>query len=301
MKWTPTLDCTGGAFSSVQYDALTRGTFVRSLHRVDFHGFLKTYSHGLGTAQGSVLIGGLPVPSSPCNVACSVQIGNSSDFANHRPSSGIIQPGETYIRPQYRSPVNGDALALPISALAPQHNIIYVSGSYVPDTKVAFVGDSITVSWPLTDLVANPLNFGVGGEGALQMNVRTAAVIAANPAVAHILAGTNDVVGENPNLAGAVEYLRQMAATLRSAGIAVIIGKIPPRITDGVTLARCMEHNALIGAMCEANGFRTVDYYNATVLIDGTQDPTLFPDGCHPNAKGYRFMGVELQRELATL
>lgn len=162
-----------------------------------------------------------------------------------------------------------------------------------PARTVAFIGDSITLFWPLAGYLANTLNKGSGGQDSHAMNARFSAdIIANNPWAVHILAGTNDVeFYANP----VIDSVTAMALAAKSAGIRVILATIPPVPTSAnranTTTAKVKAWNAAIVAMARENRFQYVDYHTAMTNDDGLQNFPLFKDEggnfAHPTNFGY--------------
>lgn len=168
-----------------------------------------------------------------------------------------------------------------------------------------FIGDSITTAWPLSDYLQNTIDAGVSGQTSAQMLARFQTdVLARNPSVVVILAGTNDVLHtQNPTVAN----IQQMADLAAHAGARVVIGEIPPIsnwaesdvIADPATGNAAVEaFNAELVMMANASGYHVADYYDELILPDGLQNTALFLDGLHPDKAGYDAMWPELKKAL---
>lgn len=170
--------------------------------------------------------------------------------------------------------------------------------NYAP-VSVVFIGDSITNHWSDTSaLAAGSVNAGVGGERSTDMLKRfDSDVIARNPAVVVILAGTNDIYKDPSPSPAAVFTMTQKA---QAARIRVIVGTIPPggnwsqsavihSVADGQAAIRLW--NDEIRAGVATYGYTLADYYAAMVLPDGSQNIALFnEDLIHPNNTGNSVM-----------
>jgi lysophospholipase L1-like esterase len=177
--------------------------------------------------------------------------------------------------------------------------------------RVVFIGDSITEAWRSADpqlFTNDTLNRGIGGQTSDQILLRFRSdVIQLQPRVVHIMAGTNDVAGNNgpTSLAFIQGNIRSMVEAALLHHIHVVLASIPPSVhipwraeierpADTITsINRWLQDYA----QCEHLVF--VDY--TTVLGDGQGGikPELSPDGVHPSAAGYTAMGPLARAALA--
>jgi lysophospholipase L1-like esterase len=167
--------------------------------------------------------------------------------------------------------------------------------------RIVFMGDSITENWLLADpgLFSNGIvNRGIGAQTSAQMLVRFRAdVIRLRPAAVHILAGTNDVAGNNGPTSPAdfQNNIESMAEIARANGIGVILGSILPAATFSwqpmlQPAPRILALNQWLRGYAKRGGFTFVDYHGALQGPAGELKPTLGNDGVHPNREGYRIM-----------
>lgn len=171
--------------------------------------------------------------------------------------------------------------------------------SLKPDrSRVVFLGDSITEGWAKEPFIAaNPhyVGRGISGQTALQMLVRFRAdVIALRPRVVHIMAGTNDVAGnEGPEtdqeIEGAIESMVELA---RVHHIEVVLASIPPAADfpwrRGLHPAsRIRRLNGWIKTYARRAGVGYVDYWPVLATRTGAMKPGVSVDGVHPNPRGY--------------
>jgi lysophospholipase L1-like esterase len=178
------------------------------------------------------------------------------------------------------------------------------------DQRVVFMGDSITDSWPDerfgTFFAGKPyIGRGISGQTTPQMLVRFRPdVIALQPRVVVILAGTNDIAGNTgPMLDEEIEAnLASMAELAKSHGIKVVLASITPTSayhtaansapqTSLRPLARIRAINVWVRNYAAANGHTYLDYYSSMVDEAGMLREELSADDLHPNAKGYAIMG----------
>lgn len=165
--------------------------------------------------------------------------------------------------------------------------------------RVVFMGDSITEGWGVADaafFTGGVVNRGISGQTTPQMLVRFEAdVVALQPAVVHILAGTNDIAGNTgPTSVDAIRNnIAAMATLAKASGAKVILASVPPaaKLFWNPALPpappRIAELNAWLKAYAAREGFIYADYHTPLSTPDGAMKPELTLDGVHPNAKGY--------------
>jgi acyl-CoA thioesterase I len=168
--------------------------------------------------------------------------------------------------------------------------------------RVVFMGDSITQGWDLNKFFPGKpyVNRGIGGEVTAQMLVRFFPdVIDLKPAAVIILAGTNDVAGnDGPETATMIEEnLQAMTELAQTHHIQVILCSLTP-VSDYTASpqsknrppADILKLNDWIKDYAAHAGAGFADYYSAIVdaqgfLINGDSD-----DGLHPNARGFALL-----------
>ncbi|MEI8299692.1 MAG: GDSL-type esterase/lipase family protein [Pseudomonadota bacterium] len=167
--------------------------------------------------------------------------------------------------------------------------------------SIVFMGDSITEFWkPASPAFFGPgvLDRGISGQVSGQMLLRFQAdVVALQPKVVHILAGTNDAAG-NTGPQRPVDVENNLRAMVELAGvhhIRVVLGTIPPADhffwQQGLDpRVRIAEVNAWIRAYAKEKRLGLVDYYAALATADGALAAELSNDGVHPNQAGYAVM-----------
>ena len=168
--------------------------------------------------------------------------------------------------------------------------------------RVVFYGNSITDVWagyfdsmfPGKPYVGR----GISGQTTPQMLVRFRQdVIALNPAVVVILAGTNDIAGNTgpSTLAMIEDNLISMVALAEANGISVVLSSVLPvydyRWRPGLEPAgKIVELNAWLKEYASDRDMVYLDYH--TVMADERQGlkSALSEDGVHPNEAGYQVM-----------
>jgi lysophospholipase L1-like esterase len=188
------------------------------------------------------------------------------------------------------------------------------------ETRVVFFGDSITDNWSKAGyggfFPGKPyVNRGIGGQTTSQMLVRLRAdVLDLRPDVVVILAGTNDVSGNNGPVSD--EDLQRnfmtMAELGRAHGVRVVLASILPvaddkRGADGQPLvrtetrppARLRALNAWMADYARRNGHVYLDYVSAVADAAGAFRSDLNGDGLHPNAAGYAVMARLAEKAIA--
>jgi lysophospholipase L1-like esterase len=185
-------------------------------------------------------------------------------------------------------------------------------GPPAPDEKrVVFMGDSITDAWGHPTGVFFPgkpyVNRGISGQTTPQMLVRFwPDVIALQPKVVVILAGTNDIAGNTgPTTPTSIEdNLMSMADLARANGIRVVLASILPAAAypwkPGIDpRAEITALNSWMRNYCEKKHYVYLDYYSAMVNPEQGTKKELTIDGVHPNADGYKVMAPLAEKAIA--
>ena len=170
------------------------------------------------------------------------------------------------------------------------------------ENRVVFMGNSITENWQqyfATMFPGKPyVNRGISGQTTPQMLVRFRQdVIALEPAVVVILAGTNDIAGNTgpSTLAMIEDNIASMAELARAHRIAVVLTSVLP-VRDypwkpGLEPApKIIALNSWIRDYSAQHGAVYVDTHGAMADAQGGMRSGLSSDGVHPNETGYRIM-----------
>lgn len=179
------------------------------------------------------------------------------------------------------------------------------------ELRVVFMGDSITDGWVSPEyggfFPGKPyVDRGISGQTTPQMLIRFRPdVIALQPKVVVILAGTNDIAGNTgPMTLEQIEAnLASMAELAKANKIRVVLASVLPVSNYGHDRQgnpqdmrtnrppeKILELNAWIKKYVAANGHTYLDYFSAMVDEQGLLQRDLSADGLHPNAKGYAVM-----------
>jgi len=179
------------------------------------------------------------------------------------------------------------------------------------ELRVVFMGDSITDAWISPEFggffPGKPyVDRGISGQTTPQMLIRFRPdVIALQPKVVVILAGTNDVAGNTgPMTLEQIEAnLVSMAELAKANKIRVVLASVLPVSNYGHDRQgnpldmrinrppeKILELNGWLKRYAEANGHTYLDYFSAMVDPQGLLQQDLSEDGLHPNAKGYAVM-----------
>ncbi|HXU37477.1 MAG TPA: SGNH/GDSL hydrolase family protein [Blastocatellia bacterium] len=178
------------------------------------------------------------------------------------------------------------------------------------EMRVVFMGDSITDLWSRDAggfFAGRPyINRGISGQTTPQMLIRFRPdVIALQPKVVVILAGTNDLAGNTGpmTLAMTEDNLTTMAELARAHGIRVVFASLLPvsdyghnregkpiRQTERRPPSQIKSLNEWIKRYAGENGSVYLDYFSAMVDESGMLKKELSDDGLHPNAAGYAVM-----------
>jgi GDSL-like Lipase/Acylhydrolase family len=179
------------------------------------------------------------------------------------------------------SPVTVPVTSSPVAPVAPV--VIPATYSAALNSTSDFIGASIIQYWPM------PMhNNGIAGQTSGQVLTRFASdVLNHGYQRVIILCGTNDILQSDPNLTTELPAnLKAMADMATSAGIEVVLSKLPPVTANGVNLnSTVISANNAIAQMASQNGYLIVDYY--TPLFG---HPEYFVDGIHPTPDGYAVM-----------
>jgi lysophospholipase L1-like esterase len=183
------------------------------------------------------------------------------------------------------------------------------------------MGDSITDAWVSPEhggfFPGKPyIDRGISGQTTPQMLIRFRPdVIALQPKVVVILAGTNDIAGNTgPMTLGQIEgNLASMAELAKTNKIRVVLASVLP-VSDyghdrqGTPLdmrinrppEKILELNAWSKKYAAENGHTYLDYFSAMVDPQGMLQQDLSQDGLHPNAKGYAVMSPLAEQAIRT-
>ncbi|MEO6966061.1 MAG: SGNH/GDSL hydrolase family protein [Acidobacteriaceae bacterium] len=180
------------------------------------------------------------------------------------------------------------------------------------ETRVVFMGDSITDGWGRAHGVFFPgkpyINRGIGGQTTPQMLVRFwPDVIALQPKVVVILAGTNDIAGNTGPATPQMikDNLMAMADLATANGIRVVLSSILPAADypwrPGIDpKAEISALNSWMREYCAQKGYVYLDYYSAMVNSEQGLKANLAADGVvHPNAAGYAVMTPLAEKAIA--
>ncbi|MHB8389224.1 MAG: SGNH/GDSL hydrolase family protein [Acidobacteriaceae bacterium] len=179
------------------------------------------------------------------------------------------------------------------------------------ENRVVFMGDSITDAWGRSTGIFFPgepyINRGISGQTTPQMLVRFwPDVIALQPKVVVILAGTNDIAGNTgPSTPEMIqENFMAMADLATANGIRVVLASILPAADypwrpgiDPKPVIRGL--NAWMRAYCAQKGYVYLDYYSSMVNAGQGMKSELTIDGVHPNAAGYAVMSPLAEKAIA--
>lgn len=171
---------------------------------------------------------------------------------------------------------------------------------------VVFMGDSITENWLYADPAIFPagrINRGISGQTTQQMLLRFPQdVLALNPRLVHIMAGTNDIAGNTGpmTVAQTEDNFRAIAMLAKGAGIQVLLACVPPANgfpwrpgLETVTPIRAI--NGWAAANARAMGVTWIDYTPVLADASGAMKPGMAYDGVHPTEAGYDAMATVIE------
>ena len=187
------------------------------------------------------------------------------------------------------------------------------------EQRVVFMGDSITDAWDDPKyggfFPGKPyVDRGISGQTTPQMLIRFRAdVIALQPKVVLILAGTNDIAGNTgPMTLDAIEdNLTAMAELARAHNIRVVLSSLLPisdyeKTKEGKPIIRSTQRppeqikalNDWMRKYAADTGSTYLDYFSAMIDDKGFLREELSEDGLHPNQKGYDIMAPLADRAI---
>lgn len=128
--WTPTYVPSGTNFTSITY-ASQSGKYTKIGRQVTVRFFLRTSAITVGSASGTMTVGGLPFTSGTNSGGTGVASGTLA-WGTNTPLSGIVPNGATYIDLYYKTAVNGRDFSIAPSDLATgaNSNDLYMSVTY---------------------------------------------------------------------------------------------------------------------------------------------------------------------------
>jgi lysophospholipase L1-like esterase len=185
-------------------------------------------------------------------------------------------------------------------------------GTTVPGEKrVVFMGDSITEDWSKLApgfFAGKPyINRGISGQTTPQMLIRFRQdVIALEPKVVVMLAGTNDIAGNTgpSTLQMIKDNITSMTVLANTANIKVVLSSVlPARDYPWAPGLQPTEKISALNAWLEnyalENNCLYLDYYSSMADDQKGMKPDYSPDGVHPNEAGYKVMGEIAQKAIA--
>src|ERR1700678_208793 len=180
------------------------------------------------------------------------------------------------------------------------------------ESRVVFLGDSITDYWKLADYFPGKpyINRGIDGQTTPEMLVRFRQdVIDLHPKVVVMLAGTNDIAGvTGTTLNEDIEAnYASMAELARAHRIRMVFASVLPvhnythDSEESFALRprdRILALNRWLKDYCAKNHFVYLDYFGSLVDEQGMLKRTLADDGLHPTDAGYKIMAPLAEKEI---
>lgn len=210
------------------------------------------------------------------------------------------------------------ALALPLLVAGQQRDwanygrYAGANASLTTAPAVVFMGNSITEGWgrnrPEFFAENNFACRGISGQVSAQMLCRFRAdAINLRPKAVVILAGTNDIAGNNGPIENEhiAENIVSMAELALAAGIRPILcsvlpaAKYPWRPEIESVPEKIADLNARLQRYATERGLTWVDYYSAMDAGDGSMRSEYTKDGVHPTPEGYAVMEGVIRPVLA--
>jgi len=173
---------------------------------------------------------------------------------------------------------------------------------------VVFLGDSITHGWTGLDKAFPEIkvaNRGIGSDSSRRLLWRLQEdVLDLNPRAVVVLIGINDLAaGVSP--ADVADNIRLLLDRMRrhDPRMPVVLCHVMPwKLQPGQYPERIQRLNRLIDGLAMGRpNVAICDTWPGLATPEGRADPTRFPDGLHPNAKGYEAWAASLRPVLARL
>jgi lysophospholipase L1-like esterase len=181
------------------------------------------------------------------------------------------------------------------------------------ENRIVFMGNSITEFWGKIDssfFSGNSyIDRGISGQTSSQMLLRFRQdVINLKPAIAVILAGTNDIA-ENTGPISLEDIFGNIVSMVQLADmnkIKVILSSVLPAYDfpwhPGLKPAeKIIELNSMIKKYCSENNIIYVDYYLKMVDDKKGLKKKYSNDGVHPNYNGYKVMEPLVEQAIKTV
>lgn len=184
----------------------------------------------------------------------------------------------------------------------------------LPDDKedrVVFMGNSITIGWINTVpefFEGKPyINRGISGQTTPQMLLRFRQdVIALEPKVVVILAGTNDIAGNTgpSTLEMIADNIKSMAELAGAHGIKVVISSVLPAYDypwkPGLEPSKkIIKLNSMLRTYAEKQGHIYLDYFSVMVDERNGLPKKYALDEVHPTKLGYGVMAPLVEAAIA--
>lgn len=177
------------------------------------------------------------------------------------------------------------------------------------ESRVVFLGDSITEFWSLSDSFPGKpyVNRGISGQTTPQILLRFRQdVIALQPKVVVLLAGTNDIA-ENTGpitLAAIEDNLTSMVDLAKRNGIRVVLSSLLPALQypwrpDLAPVEKIRALNDWIKDYAAKERLVFLDYHSAMANDKRGLKAELSEDGVHPNKAGYAVMASLAEKAIA--
>ncbi len=179
------------------------------------------------------------------------------------------------------------------------------------EDRVVFMGNSITIGWINTVpefFEGKPyINRGISGQTTPQMLLRFRQdVIALQPKVVVILAGTNDIAGNTgpSTLEMIADNIKSMAELSEANGIKVVISSVLPAYDypwkPGLEPSKkIIDLNIMLKEYAENKGHIYLDYFSAMVDERNGLPKKYALDEVHPTKLGYEVMAPLAEAAIA--
>lgn len=196
-----------------------------------------------------------------------------------------------------------------------RHELINANVLANPDSRLLFIGDSITQAWegpgrtPWAESFGEykPLNLGIGGDRTQHVlwRLENGNLTRLKPRVAVIMIGTNNTGGDTNSAPQIAEGVEAVVAKLRKElpETRLLLLAIFPRgeNPDHPLRQKVAEVNKIIAKLDDASHVHYLDIGGKFLADDGTLPKEIMPDFLHLSPQGYEIWAAAVRPKIVEL
>lgn len=179
------------------------------------------------------------------------------------------------------------------------------------NVDLLFLGDSITDFWRFSDRGLSvwdkyfaPLkaaNFGISGDSTQHVlwRAENGELEGISPKLIVLMIGTNNQDSPGDIATGIAAIIRECHARVKTAKF-LLLG-IFPRGDSAAAQEKAQKTNAIIRSYADGKHLVYMDIGDSFLAPDKTVSKDIFPDGVHPNQKGYQLWAEAIINQVKTL